>query len=60
MFVIFLQERHHSMVQYQLPPATKRLADIFGALEENKERLGIQEYSVTQTTLDQVINQHFH
>ncbi|XP_038057091.1 uncharacterized protein LOC119728778 isoform X2 [Patiria miniata] len=49
-----LKERHHNMVRFQLPLATRRLADIFGAVEENKARLGIQEYSVTQTTLDQV------
>ncbi|XP_022102575.1 uncharacterized protein LOC110985686 [Acanthaster planci] len=49
-----LKERHHNMVRYQLPLETKRLADIFGAVEDNKARLGIQEYSVTQTTLDQV------
>ena len=42
------------MVRYQLPMTTVRLADVFGAVEEEKVRLGIQEYSVTQTTLDHV------
>eukprot|EP01038_Epipyxis_sp_PR26KG_P005748 gene5748-7937_t len=33
------------------------LSDIFSAFEENKVRLGVAEYSVGQTTLEQIFNQ---
>ena len=52
-----LRERHHNMVQYQLPAdAAIPLADIFGRLEGAREQLNIEDYSVSQTTLDQVGN----
>ena len=49
-----LQEKHHNMVCYQLPLTARKLGDVFGSLEAEKDNLGIQEYSISQTTLDQV------
>lgn len=49
-----LKERHRNMLQYQLPSSLTSLAHIFAILAENKETLGIEDYSVMQTTLDQV------
>uniref|UniRef100_A0A3P8V3D5 P-type phospholipid transporter n=1 Tax=Cynoglossus semilaevis TaxID=244447 RepID=A0A3P8V3D5_CYNSE len=49
-----LKERHRNMLQYQLPSSLTSLAHIFATLAENKEKLRIEDYSVTQTTLDQV------
>ncbi|XP_077981076.1 phospholipid-transporting ATPase ABCA1-like [Glandiceps talaboti] len=49
-----LKEKHHSMVEYQLPSDKTSLAQLFGAMEANKNRLLIEDYSVSQTTLDQV------
>ncbi|XP_032883716.1 retinal-specific phospholipid-transporting ATPase ABCA4 [Amblyraja radiata] len=45
-------EKHHSTIQYQL--SSSSLARIFHLLISNKEQLRIDEYSVSQTTLDQV------
>ena len=42
-------------VTYQLPSADLTWASVFRKLESNKERLGITDYSVSQTTLEQVI-----
>lgn len=39
---------------YQLPSAGVTWSTVFRKLEGNKERLGIVDYSVSQTTLDQV------
>ena len=39
---------------YQLPSAGLTWASVFRQLESNKERLGIIDYSVSQTTLEQV------
>lgn len=42
------------MLQYQLPSSLTSLARIFSILSKNKEALSIEDYSVSQTTLDQV------
>ncbi|GAA6225610.1 ATP-binding cassette sub-family A member 1-like [Lates japonicus] len=49
-----LKEKHRNMLQYQLPSSLTSLAHIFSILAKNKEMLRIEDYSVTQTTLDQV------
>ncbi|KAI1888287.1 hypothetical protein AGOR_G00183470 [Albula goreensis] len=49
-----LKEKHRNMLQYQLPSSLTSLARIFSILAKNKEQLRIEDYSVSQTTLDQV------
>ncbi|XP_071965866.1 phospholipid-transporting ATPase ABCA1-like isoform X2 [Antedon mediterranea] len=49
-----LKECHLNLVQYELPMKSATLADIFGKLEHNKRALMIEDYSVTQTSLEQV------
>ncbi|KAA8595046.1 hypothetical protein FQN60_012181 [Etheostoma spectabile] len=49
-----LKEKHRNMLQYQLPSSLTSLARIFSLLSQNKEALSIEDYSVSQTTLDQV------
>ncbi|GAA6102437.1 phospholipid-transporting ATPase ABCA1 isoform X2 [Tachysurus ichikawai] len=49
-----LKERHHNVLQYQLPTHACSLAHVFDILSNHNEELGIVEYSVSQTTLDQV------
>uniref|UniRef100_A0A8B9F4L1 P-type phospholipid transporter n=1 Tax=Amazona collaria TaxID=241587 RepID=A0A8B9F4L1_9PSIT len=49
-----LKEKHRNMLQYQLPSSPSSLARIFSILSQNKKRLHIEDYSVSQTTLDQV------
>ncbi|KAM8909147.1 phospholipid-transporting ATPase ABCA1-like isoform 2-T2 [Spinachia spinachia] len=49
-----LKEKHRNMLQYQLPSSLTSLTHIFSILAKNKELLRIEDYSVTQTTLDQV------
>uniref|UniRef100_A0A671KXD5 Zgc:172302 n=1 Tax=Sinocyclocheilus anshuiensis TaxID=1608454 RepID=A0A671KXD5_9TELE len=51
---IQLKERHQNVLQYQLPSQTCSLACVFEVLSNNYEELGIADYSVSQTTLDQV------
>nr|XP_032628929.1 retinal-specific phospholipid-transporting ATPase ABCA4-like [Chelonoidis abingdonii] len=46
------REKHYNMLQYQI--CSSSLARIFQLLISNKENLNIEEYSVSQTTLDQV------
>ncbi|KAJ3585197.1 hypothetical protein NHX12_013918 [Muraenolepis orangiensis] len=49
-----LKEKHHNTLQYQLPYSQGALACVFGQLTSHQQRLNIEDYSVSQTTLDQV------
>lgn len=49
-----LKEHHHNMVQYQLPTGVMDLSEVFGHIESSYEALQIEDYSVSQTTLDNV------
>uniref|UniRef100_A0A8C2XHM9 P-type phospholipid transporter n=1 Tax=Cyclopterus lumpus TaxID=8103 RepID=A0A8C2XHM9_CYCLU len=51
---IELKERHQSVLQYQLPSHACCLARVFDVLANNYEEMGIIDFSVSQTTLDQV------
>uniref|UniRef100_A0AAR2KLF0 P-type phospholipid transporter n=1 Tax=Pygocentrus nattereri TaxID=42514 RepID=A0AAR2KLF0_PYGNA len=46
------REKHYNTLQYEV--ASSSLARIFQLVLTNKEKLNIEDYSVTQTTLDQV------
>ena len=52
--LFYLQERHHNMLQYQIPSGVMPLANVFGCIESAQEALDIEDYSVSQTTLDNV------
>jgi ATP-binding cassette subfamily A (ABC1) protein 1 len=47
-------EEHQGFVKYHIESSSTRLSEMFGALEENASRLNIVDYSVSQTTLDQI------
>ena len=49
-----LRECHHNTIEYQLSSG-ENLSSIFGRIEEAREKLHIDDYSVCQTTLDQVL-----
>ncbi|KAM9335582.1 phospholipid-transporting ATPase ABCA1 [Symphorus nematophorus] len=49
-----LKEKHHNTLQYQFPYTQGALANIFSQLTSHQQRLGVEDYSVSQTTLDQV------
>uniref|UniRef100_A0A7N8WNF1 Phospholipid-transporting ATPase ABCA1-like n=1 Tax=Mastacembelus armatus TaxID=205130 RepID=A0A7N8WNF1_9TELE len=49
-----LKEKHHNTLQYQLPYTQGALAIIFSQFTSHQQRLGVEDYSVSQTTLDQV------
>lgn len=51
---IELKERHENILQYQLPSHACCLARVFDLLSNNFEELGVVDFSVSQTTLDQV------
>lgn len=49
-----LKDQHHNQLQYQFPSQDLLLSSVFGHLEANRKIFKIEDYSVSQTTLDQV------
>ncbi|XP_041821372.1 phospholipid-transporting ATPase ABCA1-like [Chelmon rostratus] len=49
-----LKEKHHNTLQYQFPHTPGALANIFSQFSSHQHRLDVEDYSVSQTTLDQV------
>merc|ERR1711937_87359 len=49
-----LRERQDSKTRYEVSSKGIRIGDIFSAIEENKGRLMVAEYGVSQTSLEQV------
>ena len=49
-----LQECHHNVIQYEFPSADLSLSTIFGQMEEACRDLHIEDYSISQNTLDNV------
>ena len=50
-----IKEVYKNLVEFALPSDEYlRLSRVFGLLERNRERFGIKDYSLTQTTLDQI------
>jgi ABC-type multidrug transport system ATPase subunit len=47
-------ETHKNLYEYILPFRSTKLSQIFGILEKNRESLHLKDYSVAQTTLDQI------
>ncbi|KFO81597.1 ATP-binding cassette sub-family A member 1, partial [Cuculus canorus] len=52
---IVLKERHGGLLQFQVPSHAGSLASIFSVLAAHREPCHIEDYSVSQTTLDQVM-----
>lgn len=49
-----LKDKHHGLVHYHLMSKGVSWASVFGLIERNRELLKIDDYSVSQTTLEQV------
>ncbi|CAK8681248.1 unnamed protein product [Clavelina lepadiformis] len=49
-----LKESHCNTIMFQVPLQRIRLSELFRLMEENKEELHIEDYSISQTTLDEV------
>jgi len=53
-----LREEQDTKSRYEVSSEGLKIANIFGTIEENKEELNVAEYSVSQTSLEQVFNMH--
>jgi ABC-type glutathione transport system ATPase component len=53
-----LRERQETKARYEVSSSGVHIGNIFAAIEENKDRLMVAEYGVSQTSLEQVFNMH--
>ena len=53
-----LRERQDTKARYEVKGSGLRISKIFASIEENKEELRLTDYSVSQTSLEQVFNLH--
>jgi ABC-type multidrug transport system ATPase subunit len=57
-----LRERQGTKVRFEIPSkdtntgAARKLSEMFGLIEDNKGRLHVEDYSVCQTSLEQIFN----
>lgn len=51
-----LRERQDTKTRYEVGSKDVQIGNIFAAIEENKDRLMVSEYGVSQTSLEQVFN----
>nr|XP_020862173.1 ATP-binding cassette sub-family A member 3-like [Phascolarctos cinereus] len=55
-----LEEEHQGMVHYHLPKENLKWSKVFGILEEVKDRYKLDDYSVSQVSLEQVFLSFAH
>jgi len=53
-----LRERQDAKVRYEVSSEGLSIANIFETVEANKDGLGVAEYSVSQTSLEEIFNFH--
>nr|QNH67856.1 ATP-binding cassette transporter subfamily A member 1-like protein X2 [Brachionus rotundiformis] len=49
-----IKDIHRDSIEFNLPFESNKLSHIFGVLEENKNNFQIQDYSISQSSLDQI------
>lgn len=55
-----LKDEHQGMVHYHLPSKDLSWAKVFGILEKAKEKYGLDDYSISQVSLEQVFMSFAH
>lgn len=53
-----IRERNDTKIRYEVSSKDIRIGDVFEKLEENKNKVWVAEYGVSQTSLEQVFMQH--
>ena len=49
-----VKEMHYNLINFQINNTSIRWSQIFGTIEREKQKLNIEDYSVGQTTLEQI------
>ena len=53
-----LRERQESKARYEVDSDGMKISRIFASIEDNKDKLRLSDYCVSQTSLEQVFNMH--
>jgi len=53
-----IREVQDTRIRFEVPSAGIKVGSLFSSIEENKEDLNLQDYGISQTTLEQVFNMH--
>jgi len=53
-----LRERQDTRLRFEVPSEGTMISFLFASVEQNKEDLNLQDYGISQTTLEQVFNMH--
>jgi len=53
-----LRERQDAKMRFEVPSKGTKISSVFETIENNKNRLRLSDYGVSQTTLEQVFNTH--
>jgi ATP-binding cassette, subfamily A (ABC1), member 3 len=53
-----VRERQDTKVRYEVNAKDIRISQLFATIEENKDRLWLADYGISQTSLEQVFNMH--
>ena len=51
-----IDKQSGGLLNLKIPRNNRSIGFVFGFMEENKARCQVQEYSATQTTLEQIFN----
>ena len=51
-----IDKQSGGLLNLKIPRNNRSIGFVFGFMEENKARCHVQEYSATQTTLEQIFN----
>lgn len=49
-----IKDVHKDSIEFNLPLDSNKLSTIFGILEENKDNISLEDYSISQSSLDQI------
>jgi len=53
-----LRETQDTRMRFEVPSEKVKISSLFAHIEDNKARLKLQDYGISQTTLEQVFNMH--
>ncbi|CAN0457892.1 unnamed protein product [Laminaria digitata] len=51
-----MREKQNAKMRFEFPQQEKPLSELFGFIENNREALSVGEYSLSQTSLEQIFN----
>lgn len=48
------REEHHGMLTFYIPLEAIKWSELFGFMERNRSAMNVEDYSINQTTLEEI------